>query len=110
MNDGFDGSKLAVMRVTPTKIRKRREHFVTVPWAWVERLANASGKTWLMAAWLLYRHWKDKGAPIKLANGMLRIDGISRRTKWRALNELESLGLIAVERRDSRSPVIRVLG
>ena len=81
-----------------------------VPWAWAERLADASGKTWLMAVWLLYQHWKSKGGPIKLPNGMLRLDGISRRTKWRALTELEQLGLIAVERRNSRSPIIRLLG
>jgi len=81
---------------------------VKMPWTWVERLANVSGKTWLLAAFLQYRHWQGKGGPIKLANGMLQIDGISRRTKWRALGELERLGLIAVERRNSRSPIIRL--
>jgi uncharacterized membrane protein len=53
--------------------------------------------------------WKNRGAPIKLTNGMLRIEGISRRSKWRALNGLERRGLIAVERRLRRSPIIRLL-
>jgi hypothetical protein len=117
IDEGWDVSKLGSapnsepeQTCPPTKIRKRREHFVKMPWTWVERLANASGKTWLLAACLRYRYWQTKGGPIKLANGMLQIDGISRRTKWRALGELERLGLIAVERRNSRSPIIRLLG
>jgi hypothetical protein len=39
---------------------------------------------------------------------MLRIDGISRRSKWRALNALEQRGLIAVERCPHRSPIIQL--
>ena len=116
MTDDLDVSKLwtspetpSAARATPAKVRKRREHFVRVPWTWVEKLVSASGKTWQMAVWLLYFHWKGGGAPIKLANGMLRYDGVSRRTKWRALAELEALGLVAVERRPKRSPVVRVL-
>jgi hypothetical protein len=35
--------------------------------------------------------------------------GISRGQKWRALRELQSLGLIEVEERPSRSPIIRLL-
>ena len=97
-----------VTQVTPEKVRKRREHFVRMPWTWVERLTDAPGKTWLMAHCLLYRHWRSNGDPIKLANGMLKIDGISRRTKWRALGDLESRGLISIERRQRRSPIIRI--
>jgi hypothetical protein len=52
-------------------------------------------------------HWKGNGAPIKLSNGMLEIDGISRQAKWRALTDLERLGLIQVERRPNRSPIVR---
>ena len=93
----------------PRKIRRRGEHFVRVPWAWVERLNGARGSTYRLALILLYLHWKGNGEPIKLANGMLRIDGISRYSKWRALNELERRGMIVVERRRRRSPLIQVL-
>jgi hypothetical protein len=94
---------------TSRKIQKRREHFVRMPWAWLERLDGASGQTYRVALCLLYLHWKGGGEPIKLANGMLRIDGVSRRTKWRALNDLERRGLITTERRPRQSPIIRVL-
>ena len=93
----------------PRKIARRRRHFVRVPWTWVERLRGARGSTYRLALILLYLHWKGNGEPIKLANGMLQIDGVSRHAKWRALNELERRGMIVVERRHRRSPLIQVL-
>jgi hypothetical protein len=94
--------------VTPRKIERRREHFVRVPWTWIEALSGATGQTWHLALHLLHLHWKGNGAPIKLANGMLKVDGISRASKWRALAELERRRLITVERRPKRSPNIRL--
>ena len=64
--------------ITPRKILKRREHFIKVPFNWLERLEGASGKAHSMALHLLYRHWKAQGQPFTLANGMLKIDGIGR--------------------------------
>jgi hypothetical protein len=92
----------------PRKIQKRRQHFVKGPWGWVERLNGATGQTYRLALLLLYLHWKSKSKPIKLPNGMLKIDGVSRASKWRALAELERRGLIAIERRPS-GHLIRVL-
>jgi len=57
---------------------------------------------------VLHLHWKHHGEPFKLANGMLDYDGVSRYSKWRALNELERRGLISVERRQRKSPIIHV--
>jgi len=93
---------------TPAKILKRRRHFIRVSFGWLERLNGASGQTYALALHLLYLHWKNHGAPVKLANGMLKIDGISRRTKWRALAGLERRGLISIERRSGKSPLIRL--
>lgn len=94
----------------PRKIQKRRQHFVMVPWSWVERLKGVkSAQTYRVALLLLYMNWKGRGTPIKLANVTLETDGVSPRTKWRAVNELERLGLISVEHRSRRSPIIRLL-
>jgi hypothetical protein len=115
-DDPFDLANLRlppdrVQTVTraPRKIAKRREHFVRLPFSWIERLTGASGQTWHLAVQLLYLRWR-KGAkkPIKLANRMLQIDGISRATKWRALAELEHRGLITIERQSGKSPLIHV--
>jgi hypothetical protein len=94
--------------VVPRKVQKRCEQFVKVPWTWVKRLQGASGQTWCLALHLLYLHWKNKAAPIKLANGMLKLDGISRASKWRALAELERRELIIIDRRPNRSPIVRL--
>jgi hypothetical protein len=93
----------------PAKFSKRRKHFIMLPFTWSERLAGAGGQVYALALHLLYRDWKTNGVPIKLANGMLKIDGIGRTTKWRALVELERRGLIAIERRRGKSPTVRLL-
>jgi hypothetical protein len=96
----------------PIKIRKRREQFVQLPMWWVEKLGEsppATGATHQVACYLCHLDWKHHGKPFKLPNGMLGYDGISRRSKWRALADLERRGLIIVERRPKKSPIIRVL-
>lgn len=95
--------------IVPKKIRKRQQGFVMVPWAWVEKLKGATGQTYRVALCLLHLNWKNKGEPVKLANGMLHIDGVGRHSKWRALNDLEGRGLIIVERRLRRSPLVRLV-
>jgi hypothetical protein len=94
----------------PKKIRQRRQQFVQLPWTWIERLAQSrSANTYRVALTLLYLHWKANGEPIKLANGMLAIDGVSRFAKYRALAELEQFKLIKVERRPKKSPIVTLI-
>jgi hypothetical protein len=90
--------------------RRKKKHFIKVPQPWVDRLVGAHYiVTYRVALHLLYRHWRERGAPFTLANGVLSLKGVSRGTKWRALRELEKLGLITIERRERRSPRITVL-
>jgi hypothetical protein len=103
-------AELREQLITPKKIRKRREQFVVVPWTWIERLKGADGQTYRVAMYLLHLHWKGNGCPIKLANGMLTMDGVPRETKRRALQDLERRGLIAVERYPRKSPVVKLCG
>ena len=87
----------------------RRRHFVQVPLTWVERLAHSSSaNTYRVALHLLYRHWKNGAQPFLLGNRLLEMEGVSRFAKWRALRELERLGLISIERRRRQSPRITV--
>jgi hypothetical protein len=95
--------------VEPRRLEKRRKHFAQVPWTWIEALSGATGRTWQLALHLLYFHWKDGGAPIKLANGMLEMDGIDRKAKSRGLSELERRRLITVERRPKKSPIVKLI-
>jgi hypothetical protein len=98
-----------VWAVTPKKIKTRDEHFVRLPWTWIRRLKGATGQTWMVASHILYEDWKQKKEPLKLANGMLKIDGVPPRTKCRALRDLQRRGLITVEWRQKKSPIVRRL-
>ena len=92
----------------PRPVRPCSDDLAWQPWRWVEKLKGAAGQTWYLAHHLLYLHWKGGGEPIRLANGMLEFDGISRQSKWCALGDLERRGLIMVERRPKRSPIVRL--
>lgn len=114
--DPFDLGKLRLpadqipeqRAVVPRKIRKRQGQFIQVPMSWFEALNGASGQAYRVALYLLHLRWKDGEKPIKLANGMLGIDGVSRYSKRRALEDLARRGLITIERHQRRSPVVRL--
>lgn len=112
-DDPFDLENLRlpaeqIAAATPHRIAKRREHFIRVPFSWLERLKGASGQVYAMALHLQYLHWRHKARAFKLPNGMLKIDGIGRTAKWRALVELERRGLVSIERRPKKSPRVTV--
>jgi hypothetical protein len=93
----------------PKRVQKRREKFVQVPWLLIDALApHTTDKAWLVLLHILYEVWQKKGEPIKLPNGMLKRYGVSRDAKQLALAKLERLGLISVERRSRKSPIITI--
>jgi hypothetical protein len=118
VSDPFDIKALRIDPATfstpyvPAKIRKRRKQFVMLPMTWLEKLGEvplATGATHQVACYLLYLHWKNRGKPFKLPNGMLKYDGISRHSKWRALVDLERRNLIVIEHRQRRTPIIHLI-
>jgi hypothetical protein len=88
--------------------KRRRRKFVQVPWSWVEKLVSSrSANTYRLALYLLYENFKDDGKPIKLSNGGAKEGAdITRYAKRRALLELETLGLVRIERHPRRSPLV----
>jgi hypothetical protein len=101
---------LATAKPAKTERLKKRENiFIRTPFIWWEKLSGYQGQTLAVALYIIHLDWKAQGRPVKLANGALDSYGIGRRTKWRALTELERLGLISVERRVGKSPIIRIL-
>lgn len=96
--------------VVPKKIQKQLQHFVKVPGVWVERLKEARNiATYRIALHVLYQNWKGNGAPFTLSNAAALSAGVSRWCKYKALQELERLGLIVVEWRPRRSPQVTVI-
>jgi hypothetical protein len=106
----YSPDEVASVRYLPEKERKRRERgHIKVPLTWHYQLKGADGPTLHTAQHICYLHWKGKGGSVKLANGALAEIGVSRKGKYRALRELESRGLITVERPSRRSPIVTVI-
>jgi hypothetical protein len=96
----------------PAAIQKRRTQFVQIPLWWWEELARppmANGSAFHVAGHLWHLDWKHHSKPFKLPNMALAYYGISRFTKWRVLRELERRGLIRLECRDRKSPIIHLV-
>jgi hypothetical protein len=119
-DDPFDLEKLLLNqeeikaysdKAAAPKARKRRQQFTLVPDVWKKRLAEGTTNcsTYKLALALLHRDWKNDGRPVRLANKGLEADGLNRKQKYRALTDLERLGLVTVERRFRKSPTVKVL-
>ena len=95
---------------TRPKKKKWRRRFIKVPWSWVDRLKTSNrGATYRVALHLIYAHWRAGGRPIHLANITLAEEGVNRRAKWRALGELERFGLVKIERRSRKAPLVTLI-
>jgi hypothetical protein len=114
-DDEFDIDKIRVeVPATETLGSKRRprrqDQFVMVPLEWMHRLSSARcTATWNTALHLLFRSFKERRPTIQLANGVLASKGVTPGQKWRALKELEAMGLVKVEHRPRKSPNITLL-
>jgi hypothetical protein len=94
--------------VAPKRRSKaRKETFVKVPLWWFEEATRATRSPQaFVAVWLLHLAWKAGSPTFKLSNDKLAERGAERRAKRRALANLEAAGLITVERRHGKAPVV----
>ena len=111
----FDPNVLQQLPKGETTLQKKRakpapKRFVQVPWLWVECLAKikASRCAFLVAHFLLYEAWRTKARVVKLTNAALAELGVGRYGKAGALQQLRKAGLIAVEDRPGKSPLVTV--
>jgi len=107
--DPYDLDKLrldqADLPTARAKLKKRRQHFAMMPLEWMRRLTKAQHRgTFLLAFLLIYEHWRRGGQPIAVSNVLVTDWGVPRRSKARALTELEQLGLVELVRHRGRSP------
>jgi hypothetical protein len=121
MSEDRDPFDLDALRVNPANPNLRpkgtarkakwQKRFILVPWAWADRLKEAHYiGTYRVALHLLYEHWRNGGRAVVLSNCASEKIGVSRKVKWDALRELEWWGLIAIERRPRKSPLVSLLG
>jgi hypothetical protein len=97
---------------TAAHTRRRRDLYAQVPLCWAERVTNirgASAKTLFVGIWLLHLSWKARSLTFSVPNGQLGARGVSRKAKYRALQQLEAAGLITVERRNRKPPLVTLV-
>jgi hypothetical protein len=94
------------------KIRRRcKDTFAMVPLQWAAKMTAATETPKAMVGvWLLYRAWQKKSPTFDVPNEALAAFGISRKVKYRALEQFEAAGLIKVERRHRKTLRVTLLG
>jgi DNA-binding transcriptional ArsR family regulator len=98
-------------RVELPSLRTRRErHFLpALPEPLFARLAVLPGKALAIYLVLLQRSRMEGENPVALTSACLARFGINRQDKRRALFLMENAGLVRVERRGRRNPLVRLL-
>jgi hypothetical protein len=92
----------------PRKAKKKWEkRYTIVPYAWQERLRDCKAiSTYRLALYLVYEWWRNGGCRIRLSNGVLAAEGVGRTAKLDSLRELERLGLVQVDWRSRKAPLV----
>jgi hypothetical protein len=109
------GFEIDALQIDPTDLTlmpargRGGAYFVKVPLVWVQKLDGAPGQTYRLALHILFLHFRERGVAIILANRTIEREGIPRQSKRRALRDLERRGLVEVDWRPKKSPIVRVL-
>src|SRR5262249_23355931 len=102
----FGGSGGTAAAATMESLRMRK--FTKVPQIWQECLAEtrADGGAYRVALYLLNKaYW---GQQVTLSTATMQKLGVGRKGKRSALQQLRRAGLIAVEERPRKSPIVTV--
>jgi hypothetical protein len=90
--------------------KPRKDVFVKVPLWWIEQATRATRSPQaFVCIWLLHLAWQAKATTFPLPNDRLAKRGADKRAKRRALANLEKVGLITVERRPHKAPIVSLV-
>jgi DNA-binding transcriptional ArsR family regulator len=107
---GWDWSKICVRELKQNHLRRKSEPFAVLGLAWAAKAAAATDSPKAMVwIWLVQQTSKTKSDTVAVSNEALATYGVSRKAKTMALRQLEEAGLIAVERRCGKAPLVRLL-
>jgi hypothetical protein len=96
--------------MAPVRRKKTTEAFVMIPLWWVEKAAEATkSPATLVLVELWRRRWEMQRTTFPLPNARLAKLGVSRDVKRRVLHELERAGLITIERRPRKTPIVTLV-
>ena len=80
-----------------------------IPWAWLVEACNLPGQCAQIALALWFLSGTRKSRTVSLSSQITADLGVSRNAKRRALDWLEGAGLISVERRTRKAPLVTLL-
>jgi hypothetical protein len=105
------GDMIPVVKVElpSTRVKRERRFLPALTERLFDRIAALPGKSLAVYLILLQRSRIDSANPVVLTSTRLRRSGLSRWDKERALSTLEKAGLVRVERRDRRNPLVWLL-
>jgi hypothetical protein len=103
--------RLRELEAAAPKRKKKVGRFVQVPLWWIEIAAkDTRSPATLVLIELLYAAWKAKSTTFPLPNARLKTLGVSRKTKYKVLRDLERRPVILVERSPRKTPLITLIG
>lgn len=87
--------------------KRRKDPFARVPlwWAQAATKATRTPKA-LVCIHLIYAQWKAKRATFPLPSVAMKRAGVHPQTRRRTLRQLEAAGLITLEQRRGRPPLV----
>jgi hypothetical protein len=87
-----------------------RGPFIMFPVEWQLQLArvDADKCAYRVALYLLHEAWRSQNIYVRLANIGLKGLGVGREGKRHALEQLEEAGLVSVDRKNRKSPVVKM--
>lgn len=80
-----------------------------LPLDWMQAAARMPGRTLQVAMVLWYLAGLKKSDTVRLSSEQLDAVGVSRDAKYDALQRLSAAGLVAVEQRPGRAPVVTLV-
>jgi hypothetical protein len=102
--------RMAELQAKAPVMRKRMRPFAKV---YLDRAARAfavlncqRATVWV---WLVHRVWKRQSQTVTVPNSELGKLGVNREAKRLALQQLESAGLISIDRRSRKTPIVTLL-
>lgn len=80
-----------------------------IPLAWLTPAARLSGRTLAAALALWFQSGRTNRRRVSLTGPILDRFGVGRKALYRALQALETAGLVTVERRQGKNPTVTIL-
>ena len=110
MTDDYAKRRLAELHAAaPTKCKKTAPFAVVLLQEAAKAFAVANCPKATLWLWLLHQTRKTGKRTVAVPNGAVAKYGVSREIKRRALRQWEAAGLIAIEQRSRKTPVVTLL-